>query len=308
MTHPRQPSTFHHESWSTPWRSSSSEFPPEETYSQRITRQKEIPEWKSTPGFLKSQCLRQLYGWPWGWVIYRTTYATTSDEDWARAIEKLDQACLAGLADKEGEWTWLGRTLIELVREGYRNVIFEDPTLEGASEAVIRSRHRAWAKTYGRPAFGACLRFHYPLLLDDRCVRSILASAEPRVPDLAQYELGSPFIMYEPGAMVGYVNVVDAGFIGPGSEDESLSEDEPESEDESESEDEPESEDENHYRGMVRVHLDCLFNFADSCEYMEDKKFEWGDWGMETPFSESPTQGYVSFFPGSGREKNNKYH
>ncbi|KAJ6034421.1 hypothetical protein N7499_001626 [Penicillium canescens] len=118
-------------------------------------------------------------GWPWGWAIYRTSYANTSDEDWARAIEKLDQACLAGLADKEGEWTWLGRTLIELVREGYGNVIFEDPTLEGVSEAVVRSRHRAWAKTYGRPAFGPCPPFHYPLLLDDRCVRSILASAEP---------------------------------------------------------------------------------------------------------------------------------
>ena len=273
MTHPRQPSTFHHESWSTPWRSSSSEFPPEETYSQRTTRQKEMPEWKSAPGFLKSQCLRQIYGWPWGWAIYRTTYATTSDEDWTRAIEKIDQACLAGLADKEGEWTWLGCTLIKLVREGYRNVILEDPTLEGASEAVIRSRHRAWAKTYGRPAFGACLRFHYPLLLDDRCVRSILASPEPRVPDLAQYELGSPFIVYEPGAMVGYVNVVDAGFIGPGSEDESL------------------SEDENHYRGMVRIHLDCLFNFADSCEYMEDKQVEWGDWGMETPLNMVFTDG-----------------
>ncbi|KAJ5320658.1 hypothetical protein N7508_000941 [Penicillium antarcticum] len=68
--------------------------------------------------------------------------------------------------------------------------------------------------------------------------------------------------------MVGYVNVVDAGLLELASEDESISEDE------------PESKDENHYRGMVRVHLDCLFNFADSCEYMEYKQVAWGDWGM----------------------------
>jgi hypothetical protein len=149
MTHPRQPSIFHHELWSTPWRSSSSEFPPEETVSQRTARQEAKPEWKSAPQFLKCQCLHEIDGWPWGWTIYRTAYATISDEDWARAIKKLDQACLAGLADKEGEWTWLGCTLIELVREGYQNVIFEDPALEGASEAVVRSRYRAWLETRG---------------------------------------------------------------------------------------------------------------------------------------------------------------
>ncbi|KAJ6027772.1 hypothetical protein N7499_001230 [Penicillium canescens] len=91
MTDPRQPSTFHHEPWSTPWRSPS-EFSPEETLSQRINRQKEKPEWKTAPESVKSQCLRQMDGWPCDWAIYRTTYATTSDKDWARAIEKLDQA------------------------------------------------------------------------------------------------------------------------------------------------------------------------------------------------------------------------
>jgi hypothetical protein len=75
--------------------------------------------------------------------------------------------------------------------------------------------------------------------------------------------------------MVGYINVVDANFIY------------------SDSEDKAESDDENYYRGMVRVHLDCLFQFADSCQYIEDRDVVWDDWGMESPlyiiFTDGPS-------------------
>ncbi|KAJ6027771.1 hypothetical protein N7499_001229 [Penicillium canescens] len=72
-------------------------------------------------------------------------------------------------------------------------------------------------------------------------VRSILASAEPQ-----------GRVAYEPGAMVSYVNVFGASFGDP-----SILE--------------LESKYENYYRGMARVHLDCLFDFADCCKYIEDK-------------------------------------
>ncbi|KAJ6008720.1 hypothetical protein N7522_003736 [Penicillium canescens] len=52
--------------------------------------------------------------------------------------------------------------------------------------------------------------------------------------------------------MVGYVNVVDASFGDPSILESG-------------------SKDENYYLGMVRVHLDCLFDFADCCKYIEDK-------------------------------------
>lgn len=98
---------------------------------RRCNRQQ--PDWKDVPPFLFQS--HQSGGWPWGYAIYRTSYAKTSDEDWARAIEKLDQACLADLAISERYWYQSGKTYINQVREGYRNVIFEDPALEGVGSS-----------------------------------------------------------------------------------------------------------------------------------------------------------------------------
>lgn len=122
-----------------------------------------------------------------------------------------------------------------MIREGYRNVVFEDPTLKGASEAVIQRRHKQWVEDLGLMVCSAVPRLNYPVLLDERCVRSILASAEPIRPTTSHSE---------PGGMVGYVNVLDGNFVL----------------------EEREEEDGEYYLGLVRVHLDCLFRFCDNCE------------------------------------------
>ncbi|KAJ5950617.1 uncharacterized protein N7479_009030 [Penicillium vulpinum] len=256
---PRPPSIFHDESWSTPWRSS--EFPPEEALFERRNRQHAKPEWNFVSHFLNYQSSAPG-GWPWGWAIYRTSYTNTSDEDWARAIEKLDQACLADLEFYEDMWSKYGCTHIERVREGYRNVIFEDSTLEGASEAVIRCRHTQWVEDHGLIVCSAVPRLNYPLLLDDRCVRSILASAEPKRPITLQSE---------PVGMVGYVNVLDGDFV---------------------LEDREEEEGE-YYLGLARIHLDCLFRFAVYCENLMTEQ-DWGDWGMDNPDDVLYVDGYSS--------------
>ncbi|KAF4760398.1 hypothetical protein N7455_003213 [Penicillium solitum] len=84
-------------------------------------------------------------------------------------------------------WHRYGSTCVEMVRKGYRNVIFEDPALEGASEAVIQHRHEQWAASHGLYVAIGIPRLDYPLLLDDRCIRSILASATPRKPSVIEY-------------------------------------------------------------------------------------------------------------------------
>ncbi|CAG8923970.1 unnamed protein product [Penicillium salamii] len=260
---PYQPSIFHDPSWSTPWQSTdfASDFPPNETIGQRYKRQHARPDWKSTPRFLSFQS-GKMGGWPWGWAIYRISYTHTSNEDWARAIEKLDQACLNDLTSSESYWIRRGCTNVGMIREGYRNVIFDDPALEGASVATIRTKHLEWVKSHGLGFCGGAPRLDYCLFLDDRCVRSILASAEPMQLARVQSDLlNVPYKLYKPGAMVGYVNFIDSCF-------------DPE---------DPENDSGECYQGMVRVHLDCLFKFADECDNLMEGMQEWGDWGMDYP-------------------------
>lgn len=266
---PRQPNIFHDESWSTPWHSS--EFPPEETFVERINRHRAKPEWKDVPQWLDYESSKSG-GWPWGWAIYRTSYVNTSDRDWARAIEKLDEACMADLEFYERSWHRSGSTCVEMIREGYRNVIFEDPALEGASEAVIQRRHEQWVASHGLGVFSGIPRLDYPLLLDDRCIRSILASAAPRKPSVIEYGQGWPKINDKPGGMVGYVNFIDTHF----------------------NPEDPENEYGKYYRGLVRVHLDCLAQFALHCEDLETGEQEWGEYGMDIPDNVFYTDGHCS--------------
>ncbi|KAJ5787586.1 hypothetical protein N7457_002576 [Penicillium paradoxum] len=248
---------FHDKSWSTIWHPAGD--PPNDTESERSIRQRPLPDWSDGPQFLKFQSF-QPGGWPWGFAIYRTSYAKTCDEDWARAIEKFDEACLADLGDSERWWFQSGKSHIYEARQGYRNVIFEDPALEGASEVVIRNRHRKWVEGHGLPVLHSSPRIMYCLLFDDRCIRSILASTLPKKSSPLAHQLERPHHGRDPDGMVGYVNLIDAEF-------------DPE---------DPENECGPCYHGLVRLHLDCLFKFANSCEDLMAHR-EWDGYVMENP-------------------------
>ncbi|KAJ5998686.1 hypothetical protein N7451_006496 [Penicillium sp. IBT 35674x] len=260
---PEELNVFHDESWGEPWRSS--EFPPRETSQERRRRFNKKPGWSLTvkgwnaevPRFFKMQAGSSAR-WPWGYVIYRTTFQETSDQDWAAAIEMLDRYCTAAV-HKSGdlEEFKFQANIVELVREGYRNVIVQDPSLEGASADVIRKRHIQWAKERGFTLGSGTPRFDYCLALDARSVRSILASSEPDKP-----------------GMVGYVNVIDCAFQYDPND--------------------PENECSEHYAGSVRVCLNWLFNFALSCADRRTEEQAWGDWGMERPGRVIYTDGHYS--------------
>lgn len=251
---------FHDESWDEPWRSS--EFPPGETSEERWRRFSKKPGWSNgwnswVPRFFKTQA-RINECWPWGYVIYRTTFTDISDQDWAAAIEMLDRYCSAAMDRfkdlKEFEFQ---PNIVELVREGYRNVIVQDPSLEGASVDVIRKRHIQWVKERGFVLGPSTPRFDYCVMLDARSIRSILASTEPDKP-----------------GMVGYVNVIDCDFQYDPND--------------------PENECSEHYDGRVRVCLKSLFQFALSCEDLSTGEQAWGDWGMERPGRVIYTDGHLS--------------
>lgn len=131
---------FHDESWDEPWRSS--EFPPEETPQERWQRFNKKPGWSNgwhdwVPRLFRTQAGKTGH-WPWGYVIYRTTFTETSDQDWAAAIEILDRYCSTSM----DHWKDLKEfehqpNIIELVREGYRNVIVQDSSLEGPRQTLF---------------------------------------------------------------------------------------------------------------------------------------------------------------------------
>lgn len=255
---------FHDNSWTTPWQSP--EFPPEELPHERRKRFQTKPGWRSgwnghLPRFFQFHS-RGIGGWPWGFVIYRTSFEATSDQDWAAVIAKIDRYCYTsmGPTPKGFERPFPPQPNIrELVCEGYRNVIVEDPKLEFASIETIRKRHIEWAEGQGYSRHIGRPRFDYCLVLDDRSIRSILASSEPK-----SYASDS--------GLVGYVNVIDCDF-------------DPE---------DPENECSEFYDGSLRICLRDIFSFALSCEDLQTGEQQWGDWGMENPGNVIYTDGHSS--------------
>ncbi|OOQ84130.1 hypothetical protein PEBR_31877 [Penicillium brasilianum] len=251
---------FHDESWTEPWRSS--EFPPGETALERRRRFRKKPGWSSgwndwVPRFFQIQATR-AGGWPWGYVIYRTTFTETSDQDWAVALEILDRYCHAAINESKRVPEFRLQPNIDgIVAEGYRNVIIQDPSLEGAPTDIIRKRHIQWVEERGFELGLGTPRFDFCIVLDARSIRSILASTEPDQP-----------------GMIGYVNVVDCTF-----------EYHPE---------DPDDECGEYYDGLVRVDLNSIFQFALSSDDITPQESPWGDGGMERPGWVIYTDGHCS--------------
>ena len=248
---------FHDETWNTPWRSP--EFPLEERPSERYRRFKQkgwTSDWWSTRFF--HEYVKFPDRWPWGFVIYRTAYAQVSDQEWAAAIEKLDRYTLRSISEhktnpKSNSADINARNLDRLIREGYRNVIIDDPTLAGASISDVRKRYHEWIESHGQfvDAMHSVVRFDFCLALDDRSVRSILASVEPG-------ETGE----------IGYVNAIDKTF-------------------DLESEENDEGE---FYDGHFRIHLKNLLSFF--IHTYKHSELELGEHGMDVPGRVVITDGY----------------
>ncbi|KAJ5692950.1 hypothetical protein N7462_002373 [Penicillium macrosclerotiorum] len=202
-----------------------------------------------------------MEGWPWGFVIYRTSFRTTSDQDWTAVIEKIDRYCHRRIFHTQegfGDQFAPQPNIRELVWEGYRNVIVEDPNLEFAPIDTIRKRHIEWVEGQGYDRHIGRPRFDYCIVLDDRSIRSILASSEPD--DKSD------------SALVGYVNVIDCDFDP----------------------NDPENDSGEFYDGSLRVCLKDIVCFALMCEDLQTGEQQWGDWGMERPGKVIYTDGYAS--------------
>ncbi|KAK4870961.1 hypothetical protein LT330_000198 [Penicillium expansum] len=178
---------FHHESWTTPWSSTSGDFPPEETereHRHRL-RQLRIQPWFTSAGceatsLLKNEIRRR---WPWGYTIYRTVYTPESDLYWDAAVDAVRAHIFATLdwhlehGRRENEQSH------RLLRDGYRSLVFEDKTrFDGATIAQVREDFRAfvdndvgalgnrfrWCLVFNEEALQSFIRYPEPLALPDQ--------------------------------------------------------------------------------------------------------------------------------------------
>ncbi|RAL10709.1 uncharacterized protein BO97DRAFT_406716 [Aspergillus homomorphus CBS 101889] len=229
----RNGSLFHHQSWAEPW--AHPEFPPEESPKDREKRFRQREWFMWLPSIIEQWAFRDRT-WPWGYVVYRTTYS--SQEDWHAALVKLDHYFWGGVIPPitRGHKPLLGQLdTYELVRAGYRNVIIEDPALDGVGVGVVFEKHRAWVAQHGfRP--DNCPRFGYPLMVDEPCIRSILATTGPRGFEVSSGSWAGPY---------GYINILD------------VAEHDPEASDYDEGP---------FYDGCMRMELDALVRFVAQTE------------------------------------------
>ncbi|KAL4921401.1 hypothetical protein BDW62DRAFT_174592 [Aspergillus aurantiobrunneus] len=261
---PRSPSPisygslFHHKSWPEPW--SSPNFPPTESLTQRRRRfrNKGWWDWNFEDPSDVNQKFLYLYAfderaWPWGYFIYRTTYA--SDEDWAAALAKLDRYFDVYSPPGQRRARPEDYNASATVREGYRNVIIEDRgTLDNVDVSVVFQRHKEWLErhwidSHASPRFGHCL------MIDEPCLRSILAAREPK-----------PRGNLQPQGPLGYINILDIVGQGPTAV--------------------PKYDEGPFYNRCMRLELDALYTFAFECEqrplYRQYLYLDGPDWVLYT--------------------------
>jgi hypothetical protein len=154
-------------------------------------------------------------------MIYRTTYS--SKKDWTAVLDKLNRYFDIFSPDNVDD-------VSRIVKEGHRDIVIEDPALDGVSLEVIRQRHLEWLKLRGLDPCWAHPRTSYCLIIDERCVQSILASGDPELPSTIR--------------PTGYVNVLD---MSHNPEDSGYDEGP-------------------FYNGCMRLDLTGLFNLAYYCE------------------------------------------
>jgi hypothetical protein len=133
-------------------------------------------------------------------------------------------------------------------------MIEDKNTLDGASVKTVLVRHRDWVEshglsTYANPRFGCCL------MIDEQCLRSIIASRDP-YKDRIEWP-------------IGYINILDMDH-------------DPVAEDYDEGP---------FYDGCMRLDLDAFLGYAFACE---DKPLCEQYWYVSRPDWTLYTTGYVA--------------
>lgn len=146
---------------------------------------------------------------PWGYIIYRTVYTAESDELWPMAMDKLakimqysiDSDLHAEIRRKEPEDEEPDGDAERLVKETHKDVVFSDKEFwNGANIEQVRHHYAEYLRASKGRGTG---RFEGCLFIDERSLKSIVASPDPPPPWLKGK---SPRLPIQPWGFVGMID------------------------------------------------------------------------------------------------------
>ncbi|KAI8648700.1 hypothetical protein NCS57_01482200 [Fusarium keratoplasticum] len=135
------------------------------------------------------------YPYSWGYTLFRTVYTPGSDEDVAKAVERLAIYAKFFTQKEHARGAFDSRPNEELWSRYYCEVVQDEQALANASESEVGERFDGWIRQHRRPATSLYpepnARFLFCLMLDEESLENILALPEdPRAP--VNYGYGAP--------------------------------------------------------------------------------------------------------------------
>ncbi|KAE8346756.1 hypothetical protein BDV24DRAFT_123426 [Aspergillus arachidicola] len=187
-------SHYHHPTWSHRWS--------HPNFTERAMRAWRKEPWYGDHQRLSSDFLysKGISRFPWGYIIYRTVYTAESDKLWPLAMAKLTRYINHKIMQHHrlsAEHCGDDPRPERLIQESHKDVIISDKQRwDGAGIEQIREHYAEYLRKTNIGVYGSCGRFEACMVIDERSLKSIIASPEP----------GSKSRFRQPYAFVGMVD------------------------------------------------------------------------------------------------------
>lgn len=163
---------YHHPAWPQRW------YHPQFT-KEAVAKWREEPWYKDIDHQSRRFLRSFLCNFPWGFIIYRTTYTPESEKQWPVAMEKLTRVMnqwIDGDFNNPDDPNRNYPRPEQLVKESHKDVIISDSSRwDGASVEQVRSHYVEHLREMKQEGCGEQPRFVVCLMIDERSLNSIVA-------------------------------------------------------------------------------------------------------------------------------------
>ncbi|KAJ6031850.1 hypothetical protein N7540_002582 [Penicillium herquei] len=155
---------YHHPVWEQRW------------YHPDFTKEAAV-RWRQEPWYKDTHRTSQrfLSHFPWGFIIYQTTYTPESEKFWPLVMERLTHELKDGI-DCESKRYPNDTRPEELVKESHKDVIISDLSRwNGSSIEKVREHFAEYLRKIKQEGSSEEARFASCLVIDERSLQSIIA-------------------------------------------------------------------------------------------------------------------------------------